>query len=111
MLGSSTALEVFEKYLDTVAARHLLDFLKEVAIYKQVEEPALVQERAQLIFKLYLEQKKLAADEDLIQQVQESINHRIFTPDLFNYISATVFLQLNALFPDFKVYVKNEIKV
>lgn len=102
VLESAKALELFEQYLDGVTSRHLLDFLKEVTIYKQLEEPSQVQERAQLIFKTYLESKKIQADDDLIAQVQGGINHRIFTSDLFNYISATVFLSLNGIFPAFK---------
>jgi len=102
VLESSKALELFELYLDSVGSKHMLDFLKEVTLYKQLEEPAQVQERAQLIFKIYLESKKIQPDADLIQQVQESIAHKIFTGDLWNYISASVYLSLNAIFPNFK---------
>lgn len=110
-LSHSKSCEAFEKYLESVGSKQLLDFLNEVELFKILEEPVQLQEKASYLYVSYFgssQTKKITIDEDLLQQIKEKLNHRIFSPDIFNMAQAAVFINLNAIFPAFKksVFVK-----
>jgi hypothetical protein len=96
LLTSQEATELFSAYLESINSKHLLDFLSEVGLFRDTEDPIYLQELANSIYKTYLESKKIVADEGSILQV----NH-VITPNSFDYIAGSVYLTLTELLPGF----------
>jgi len=95
------ATSIFEQFLETNNCKHLMLFLREVATFKELDDPVVLADRAQAIYTTYCSPKssqKINFEDDILQQLQEKEKLLIWTEDSFNPAQLSVFSSMQTVY-------------
>jgi hypothetical protein len=111
ILSNSVTYKIFEEYLEKNNVKNLLDFLKDVEILQEIEDPKMISKKASEIFQNYFKENKVQMDEDIKIQIQQKSNFNILSKDSFNLAESFVINLLSqTYFPSFLTHLPTILK-